>query len=237
MKLLVSPQTLTEALECIKGGADIIDVKNPHEGSLGANFPWVIRNIRQATPASIPISATLGNVQYTPGSVALAALGAVIAGASYVKVGLLGVKTIQEAVDVMTAVKKTTNEFKFPTLIVAAGYAEGEAIRSLNPLDIPEVSKKASCDVAMIDTFDKTTGKSLFDHLSINDLSQFIADSRDRGLMTALGGSINANHLPQLKKLAPDIIGIRGAVCDSNDRIHGFIKAELIAAFVKKMQE
>ena len=42
MKLLVSPMNVQEAIASEQGGADIIDVKNPREGSLGANFPWVI---------------------------------------------------------------------------------------------------------------------------------------------------------------------------------------------------
>ena len=46
MLLLISPINHEEALESIKGGADIVDVKNPKEGSLGANFPWVIKEIR-----------------------------------------------------------------------------------------------------------------------------------------------------------------------------------------------
>ncbi|MCJ7722212.1 hypothetical protein MUO98_07410, partial [Candidatus Bathyarchaeota archaeon] len=41
MKLLVSVVDKTEALESIRGGANILDVKNPKEGSLGANFPRV----------------------------------------------------------------------------------------------------------------------------------------------------------------------------------------------------
>ena len=35
MLLLISPINHEEALESIKGGADIVDVKNPKEGSLG----------------------------------------------------------------------------------------------------------------------------------------------------------------------------------------------------------
>jgi len=37
MKLLVSPINVEEANICKIAGADIIDVKNPKEGSLGAN--------------------------------------------------------------------------------------------------------------------------------------------------------------------------------------------------------
>ena len=48
MKLLVSPVNKEEAIIASKGGADIVDVKNPKEGSLGANFPWIIKEIKEA---------------------------------------------------------------------------------------------------------------------------------------------------------------------------------------------
>ena len=87
-----------EAFEAIAGGADIIDVKNPQEGSLGANFPWVIKRIREITPKNIQVSCTLGEVPNLPGSISLAALGAASLGVDYIKVGLYGFKTAQEAV-------------------------------------------------------------------------------------------------------------------------------------------
>ena len=64
--LLISPINTEEALESIEGGADIVDVKNPKEGSLGANFPWVIKSIRDMTPKDTLVSATLGDVPYKP---------------------------------------------------------------------------------------------------------------------------------------------------------------------------
>ena len=45
MKVLISPTSLAEAEAVLAGGADIIDIKNPAEGSLGASFPWVIRDV------------------------------------------------------------------------------------------------------------------------------------------------------------------------------------------------
>ena len=85
MLLLISPINHEEALESIKGGADIVDVKNPKEGSLGANFPWVIRDIREITPEDKLVSATLGDVPYKPGTVSLAAMGAHVSGADYME--------------------------------------------------------------------------------------------------------------------------------------------------------
>ena len=76
MKLLISPMNEKEAQEAIAGGADIIDVKNPAEGALGANYPWVIRRIREITPKNLEVSCTIGEVGNHPGAVSLAALGA-----------------------------------------------------------------------------------------------------------------------------------------------------------------
>ena len=51
MQLLVSPSSIDEARR--SGAADIIDVKKPSEGSLGANYPWVILVPRRAKVTEI----------------------------------------------------------------------------------------------------------------------------------------------------------------------------------------
>ena len=235
MRLLISPQNTAEAVECVRGEADIIDVKNPAEGSLGANFPWIIKEIREIVPDHIPISATLGDVPYKPGTVALAALGAARSGASYVKVGLFGTKNKNEAIDVMKAVTKTITEFKLPVEVVAAGYAEGKEIGCLNPLLIPEIAYESKANFAMIDTYSKKNGKSIFEILDYDDLTHFTKTARKWNLGVALGGSITLKHIPTLKRLKPDIVGIRGAVCDNQDRIKGNIRAKLILDFKEKL--
>jgi len=89
IKLLVSPTNLEEARNSIIGGADIIDVKNPLEGSLGANFPWVIKEIRKLVRKynGLEISATLGDLPNLPGTASLAALGLANCDVDYIKVG------------------------------------------------------------------------------------------------------------------------------------------------------
>lgn len=77
MELLVSAINLDEAKEALAGGADILDVKNPKEGSLGANFPWIIKEISDYAEDVI-VSTTIGDVPYKPGTVSLAALGSAV---------------------------------------------------------------------------------------------------------------------------------------------------------------
>ena len=84
MQLLVSPSSIDEARHSL--AADIIDVKKPSEGSLGANYPWVIREIKAFSTK--PVSAAIGDFDFKPGGASLTAYGAACAGADYIKIGL-----------------------------------------------------------------------------------------------------------------------------------------------------
>ena len=106
MKLLVSVVDAGEARAAAAAGADIVDVKNPAEGSLGAPSPAVIADVRAAVPAELPVSAAIGDMPNLPGTAALAALGAARSGATFVKVGLWGVSTEADAVALLRAVAR-----------------------------------------------------------------------------------------------------------------------------------
>ena len=228
MLLLISPINHEEALESINGGADIVDVKNPKEGSLGANFPWVIRDIREITPEDKLVSATLGDVPYKPGTVSLAAMGAHVSGADYIKVGLYGTKDYDEAVEVMENVAKTIKDVDNDTIVVAAGYADAHRVGAVDPMEIPKVAKDAGCDLAMLDTAVKD-GHTLFDYLSIEDLEKFVNEAHSYGLKTALAGSVKKEQLKPLNDIGCDVVGIRGAACVGGDRNTGKIHHTAVA--------
>ena len=105
MRLLVSVTNANEARVAVEGGVDIVDVKNPAEGSLGAPRPGVIERVREVVPPERPVSAAIGDLPNLPGTAALAALGAARSGAAYVKVGLWGTSTTDEAAAVLRAVR------------------------------------------------------------------------------------------------------------------------------------
>ncbi|MTK64090.1 MAG: (5-formylfuran-3-yl)methyl phosphate synthase [Methanobacterium sp.] len=222
MLLLISPINAEEALESIEGGADIVDVKNPKEGSLGANFPWVIKNIREITPEGMHVSATLGDVPYKPGTVSLAAAGAVVSGADYIKVGLYGTKNYDEALEVMENVVKSVKEFDEDALIVASGYADAHRVGAVDPMEIPRVAADAGADLAMVDTAVKD-GKTLFDFMDVDKLQKFNDTIHDYGLKSALAGSIKKDQLKLLYDIGCDVVGIRGAACTGGDRNNGSI--------------
>ena len=234
MKVLVSPMSIEEAIEAIQGGADIIDVKNPAEGSLGANFPWVIREISDlAKKHGKEISATTGDMPYKPGTASLAALGAAVAGADYIKVGLYGVKNSQEANEMMIGVTRAVKDYDPKKKVVAAGYGDFYRINAVSPLNLPDVVAKAGVDIVMVDTAIKD-GTALFDHMKIDDIRRFVQLAHDNGLMVALAGNIGWGHIDLLKELSPDIIGVRTIVCENGRS--SMIKRELVTRLMEAVQ-
>ena len=231
MKLLVSVTSREEALEAIKGGAHVIDVKNPREGSLGANFPRVIRQVRDVVPKGVEVSATIGDLPNLPGTASLAALGAAVSGADYVKAGLFGVKTPADAATLLSEVCRAVKERDAAVRVIAAGYADFEMVGCLNPLKLPEIAFEAEADGVMIDVNVKTHGK-LFDLLSRGELMEFVNNSHDCGLLTALAGSLDMGDIPTMIELGADIMGVRRAVCRERDRLKGGVHSGAVREFV-----
>ena len=236
MKLLISPTNEKEALQAIAGGADIIDVKNPKEGALGANYPWVIKGIKGITPKNIEVSCTLGEVPNLPGSISLAALGAASLGVNYIKVGLDGFRTPQQAAFLLENVNRAAKECNPKIKVVATGYADAERIGAIDPLLIPKIAHKAQVDVAMLDTSVKD-GKNLFDFQSKAQLKKFVTSTHAFGLKTALAGSLRKKDLPVVYGLGADIAGLRGAACTNSDRVGGQITSELVRVLAELVRQ
>ncbi|HIH40398.1 MAG TPA: (5-formylfuran-3-yl)methyl phosphate synthase [Halobacteria archaeon] len=230
MRLLVSPRDVEEAKSAVEGGADIIDVKNPKEGSLGANFPWIIREIRRVVPKDIPLSATIGDFCFKPGTASLAALGAVTSGADYIKIGLYGITTKDEAIDMVYSVSRSIKEYDHDKKVVIAAYSDFERIGSISPLLLPEICTGYDVDVVMVDTGIKD-GRSTLEFMPIDTIKTFINKSHSNGFEVAIAGSLSADDIERLTSLDPDIIGVRGIVC-GGDR-----NADIDKNLVKALKE
>ena len=234
MRLLVSPMNIIEAKAALDGGADILDVKNPKEGSLGANFPWAIRAIADLAKGHIPVSATIGDLEFKPGTASLAALGAATSGAEYIKAGLLGAKTPAQAEEMMTGIVRAVKDYDSAKKVVASGYSDYKRAGCISPMLLPEAASRAGADLVMVDTAVKD-GRPTFDFMSEQQLREFIDLGHSRGLQVAIAGSIGFEHLQLLMRLQPDIIGVRGIVCggDRRSSIRADLVTELKAAITK----
>ena len=230
IKLLISPRTIEEAKIVISNQIEYIDCKNPEEGSLGANFPWIIKEMKGLIPKNSPqlLSATIGDFPNLPGSASLAALGAAVSGADIIKVGLKGPKNEKDAIKIMKNVVKAVRDYDKKIIIVAAGYADRMRMDSSPEfMSIPTIASESQADIAMLDTYIKD-GKGLFDFLKVEQLIQFKNKASKFGLDVALAGNLRTKDIPLIKMISPEIIGVRSAVCEGYDRNNGSIKADLI---------
>jgi uncharacterized protein (UPF0264 family) len=231
MKILISPVSLEEAASIIEAKADIIDIKNVNEGSLGAQFPWNIAEIVDFIHGNgVTASATLGDLPYKPGTAALAAYGVAHCGVNYIKAGLHGLNTYAQALEMMDAIRRAVRMVSGDAKVVASGYADYRRFNGLNTWDLVRAAKAAHCDVVMVDTAIKD-GRTLFDVLTLHEINGFVCMAREANLQVALAGSIKAEHAEELLKIHPDIIGVRGAVCEGTDR-HSKISVEKTKAFI-----
>jgi hypothetical protein len=219
---LISIRTFEELLPVIKGGADIIDLKNPDEGSLGAAFPWVIKNIRNFRN-NFTLSVAIGDMPNLPGTAALAASGAAISGADIIKVGLYGPRTFNDGLKLLKSIVKATKDINQNILVVGAGYADFASFNGIASLDIPEICNLAGADIAMLDTYSKN-GQKLFDFIDSKKLRNFIDRAHKNNLLAALAGSLGLDDIKKINELGADIIGFRGAACSNSDRKNGMVE-------------
>jgi (5-formylfuran-3-yl)methyl phosphate synthase len=218
MRLLVSVVDVGEACAAAAAGADIVDVKNPAEGSLGAPAPAVVAGVRAAVPADLPVSAAIGDMPNLPGTAALAALGAARSGATFVKVGLWGVSTEDDAVDLLRAVRDGV-AYVPGVIVVAAAYADAGRAASapLAPELLPSVARAAGVGACLLDTAVKD-GRGLLEWISPDALASLVADAHGAGLQMALAGALRAEDLPVVQATGADIAGIRSAACGDGRR-------------------
>jgi (5-formylfuran-3-yl)methyl phosphate synthase len=230
MQLLVSVVNLDEVEAALSGGADLLDLKNPAEGSLGAPIPATIIEVRRAAPRPQLLSVAIGDMPDLPGTAALAAVGAAACGADYVKVGLWGPRTEATAVALLHRVSDALGAYHGVSLI-AAGYADAERAGTLDPCSLPAIAQRGGAAGCLIDTAIKD-GRPLFDFLAPETLADLVNEAHAAGLLIALAGALRPQDLPILRDLGADIVGVRSAVCRDGRRT-----GPLEAARVRQLRE
>lgn len=232
MKLLVSIVNLKEAISALNGGCDIIDIKNPAEGSLGAQHPIIIKDIVNFINGEVEISATLGDLVYQPGTASLAALGLATLNIDYIKAGLYGVKTEGEALHMAESIVKAVRTINNKVKVIICGYGDFKQLGSINPEFLPQIAYESGSDGILIDLKTKDSSK-IFDYLEINKISEIVNRAHDYNLSVALAGGITMDDIKLVKKLDVDIIGVRRGVSNisnwtecriSEDRVREFYR-------------
>lgn len=231
MKLLVSVVSAEEARRAVAGGADIVDVKDPGEGALGAPAPRVLSDVVSAVGPAAPVSVALGDMPNLPHTAALAARGAALSGAAYVKVGLRGVRSLRDAVALMGAVGDAVG----PGVgVIAAAYADFDSLDppAFAPVLLPELVRATGIAGGLVDTFVKD-GRGLYGWLSLAEVADLVARTRAAGGTFGVAGQLS---LGELCRVDADVVGVRSAVCRDGDRASR-LEAELVAAAVGELRD
>jgi uncharacterized protein (UPF0264 family) len=215
MRLMISVVSAAEARQAINGGADLLDVKNPAEGSLGAQFPGVIREIKNAALGKVETSAAIGDMPNLPGTAALAALGAAHCGVEYIKVGLRGSRNPAEALKLLCAIQEAVREFN--SLVIAAAYADHQRIGALAPCYLPDLAASAGIKGCLIDTGVKD-GHTLFDFVKPAELQMLADQAHGAGLLFGAAGALRRQDLSLLQDAEVDVAGLRTAACRDANR-------------------
>lgn len=199
--LLASVRSSAEAELALATGADIIDLKEPQAGSLGALPPDVVRDCVTLVAGRRPVSATIGDLPADPDVIAEAVARTAALGVDFVKIGIFPGGAPEAVLDVLR------HRAASGTRLVALLFADREP-------DFGLVRRVAECGFAgvMLDTMGKD-GRGLRDALDQGTLRRFVDQAHDLGLLAGLAGSLRLKDIPALAPLGADYLGFRGALC------------------------
>jgi (5-formylfuran-3-yl)methyl phosphate synthase len=203
--LLVSVRNAMEAVVALDGGADLIDVKEPARGALGAADGAVWLDVLAVVARRVPTSAALGELADSPALPSHPALQ----GFNFAKLGLAGCGDQPHWSERWTwAVTQLPAE----TVPVAVVYADWQAARTPPPDEIVAVAARCGCGAVLVDTYVKA-GATLLDLGAALPLAPLIESARDLGLKIVLGGGLGHESIPRVLALRPDYVAVRGAAC------------------------
>lgn len=227
--LLVSVINPAEAQAAFEGDADVIDIKNPAEGALGAPLPGIIADICRKYKGKKPVSVALGEFPGKTGAAALAALGAAQFRPDYLKIAFCAEVAGVEIVTTLQEIRQGVR-FVLPEGIplVAVVYADTLPRAAWTLHDFVAFVQEGGAQGCLIDTWEKK-GTSLLQFLSQQQTKDFISDCHKRRLFCGLAGSLKPEEIDSLLNLKPDLIGVRSAAC-GGDRLHGKVTPARVEA-------
>ncbi len=205
--MLASVRNLQEANIVYQGGADIIDLKEPMHGALGAVPLNVLHYVVDELWEKCVISATVGDLPADAVAIEEKVMQTAETGVDYVKVGMFSERHIENCL---------------PNLVHCAN--RGIAIIAVFFADMDfdidhaiHLAKQAHLKGVMLDTAHKKSG-NLLQHKNILQLEYFVNRAKQNGLLTGLAGSLTIEDISTLMKAMPDYIGFRTALCASKKR-------------------
>lgn len=221
---LASVANLNEMAQALAFGVDIVDLKDPAQGALGAWSPEMLEAAvarwRAAGEPRPQLSATVGDHPLDPQRLADAARSVAATGVPLVKIGFdLPVEGAHAALAPCLAALAPVAR---STRLIAVLFAD----RRPDLAVVPDFAAAGFAGV-MLDTADKQAG-GLLRHMGLAQLEGFVTQARAHRLMSGLAGSLTLADIAPLTALEPDYLGFRGALCAAG-RVSALDPARLTA--------
>lgn len=209
--MLASVRDRAEALNAARLGADVIDLKEPREGALGAVAPGAQAEIVAALHAhGVPVSATVGDLPFVAPQLHAAIERTAATGVDYVKFGVFasGAEARRGLRELDCLRRAAGTPGHLVAVLLADRLADCEEAIELacRALEV------AGMTGVMLDTADKSSG-SLPEIMPAPALARFVAAVRAAGGFAGLAGSLRREQVPALAATGAELLGFRGALC------------------------
>lgn len=203
--MLASVSSLEEALLMQTFCVDIVDLKQPAQGALGALPISEVAEIVSSLSGGKVISATVGDLPMQADLLAAAVQAMASTGVDYVKIGFFPGGDWQACMDRLASLAQ---KHRLIAVLFADTRPDMATIHAL---------RSAGFTGVMLDTMDKSLG-SLTQLMTLPELAQFVEFGKAEGLLTGLAGSLTQADIPGLLPLQADYLGFRGALCRQHCR-------------------
>ena len=224
-QLLISVKNVAEAMVALEAGVDIIDLKDPSVGALGALGVYETRQIIQAmrerktidlnAPNPTLISATVGEQHIDLNELIYEIQTRSTLGVDLIKIA---VSELFYAENFLSQMQSLT---RGGVKVVAVFFAD-------RPVDLTLLVtlKKIGFFGAMLDT--QTKQQNLLQVQTNRDLQIFTQICHENELQSGLAGSLQTQHIENLIQFNPTYIGFRGGVCEDLARENNLCCAKVI---------
>ena len=208
-QLLISVTNVAEAQIALENSVDIIDLKDPATGALGALPFTQIEKIVDFIAGRKLVSATIGDIPIQPQLIFDSVAKLTNSKIDFIKIGFFPTDNYQPTLDKLRAI--TADGAKLIAVLFAEyEYSDGLII-AIN---------QAGFSGVMLDTAQKD-GNTFMYYRSAVDCKEFANKVLALGMSFGLAGSLQLQHVAAAKELNPTYIGFRGGVCESNKREFG----------------
>jgi uncharacterized protein (UPF0264 family) len=204
--LLASVNSLEEAIIALENKVDIIDLKQPKQGALGALDIETISQIVAHINHKCPISATIGDLPMQADGIIDAVTKIASTQVDFIKIGFFPGDTWDATVSQLASL--TQQELKLIAVLFADQQPDYQILKEL---------KAAGFTGVMLDTMDKGRG-SLTQVMPEQVIKHFVEKTKHQQMLCGLAGSLRQEDIAQLLTLQPDYLGFRGAICHQHNR-------------------